>query len=57
MPVLQIAALWLGLVISISGCALVDGYRGRSPAMKVAVCFVLWGAVIALLQMRSAERA
>jgi hypothetical protein len=57
MPVLQIAALWLGLVISISGCALVDCYRGRSPAMKVALGLVLWGAVIAVLQMRSAERA
>jgi hypothetical protein len=56
MPTLQIAALWLSLVISVSGCALVDCYRGRSPAMKVAMCFVAWGAFLALLQMRSAER-
>ena len=53
---LQIAALWLGLVISISGCALVDAYRGRSPIMKVTLCFVAWTAVIAMFQMRSAER-
>jgi hypothetical protein len=56
MLTLQIAALWLGLVISVSGCALVDCFRGRSPAMKVALCFVVWGAVLAMLQMRSAER-
>lgn len=56
MLTLQIAALWLSLVVSVSGCALVDCYRGRSPAMKVALCFLVWGAVLALLQMRSAER-
>jgi hypothetical protein len=56
MPTLQIAALWLSLVLSVSGCALVDCYRGRSPAMKVAMCFVAWGAFLALLQMRAAER-
>lgn len=57
MPTLQIAALWLSLVISVSGCALVDCYRGRSPAMKVALCFVAWSAMLAMLQLRSAERA
>ena len=57
MPTLQIAALWLSLVISVSGVALVDCYRGRSPAMKVALCFVAWSAVVAVLQFRSAERA
>jgi len=54
---LQIAALWLSLVISISGCALVDCYRGRSPIMKMALCVVAWSAVVAVLQLRSAERA
>jgi hypothetical protein len=53
---LQIAVLWLGLVISISGCALVDAYRGRSPSVKATLCFVAWTAVMALVQMRSAER-
>ena len=57
MPTLQIAALWLSLVVSVSGVALVDCYRGRSPAMKVALCFVAWSAVVALLQFRTAERA
>lgn len=57
MPVLQLAALWLSLVISVSGCALVDGYRGRSPLMKVALCFIAWGALLAVLQLRSPERA
>jgi len=56
MLVLQLAGLWLGLAISISSCALVDCYRGRSPAVKVALCLMLWGTVIAVLQMRSAER-
>ena len=55
-PTLQIAALWLSLVISISGCALVDCYRGRSPAMKVALCFVAWSALLAVMHLRSAER-
>jgi hypothetical protein len=54
---LQIVALWLGLVISVSGCALVDCYRGRSPLIKMAVCVVAWGAIVAVLQLRSAERA
>ncbi len=54
---LQIGALWLSLVISVSGCALVDCYRARSPVMKVAMCFVALGALVALLQVRSAERA
>lgn len=57
MPSLQMAVLWLSLVISVSGCALVDCYRGRSPALKVALCFVAWSAAIAVLQLRSAERA
>lgn len=57
LPTLQIGALWLGLVISVSGCALVDGYRGRSPALKMALCVLAWSAVIAMLQLRSAERA
>lgn len=56
-PVLQLAAVWLSLVISVSGCALVDCYRGRSPAIKIALCFVAWGASLAVLQLRSAERA
>lgn len=53
---LQIAALWLSLVISVSGCALVDCYQGRSPRMKVALCFVALGVVFTLLQMRSPGR-
>lgn len=57
MPTLQIAALWLSLVVSVSGVALVECYRGRSPAMKIALCFVAWSAVVAVLQFRSAERA
>lgn len=57
MLALQIAALWLSLAISISGCALVDSYRGRSPVMKMAVCIVAWSAALVVLQLRSAERA
>jgi hypothetical protein len=56
MPTLQIAALWLGLVISVSGCALVDCYRGRSPALKMALCVVAWSALLAAMHLRSAER-
>jgi hypothetical protein len=55
-PILQIGALWLGLVISVSGCALADCYRGRSPVVKIALCFVAWSAVVAALQLRSSER-
>lgn len=53
---LQIAALWLGLVISVSGCALIDAYRGRSPAVKIALSVVAWCMVMAMLQWRSAGR-
>lgn len=57
MATLQIAALWLGLMISVSGCALVGCYQGRSPVMKIALCVVAWSAVVAMLQLRSAEQA
>ena len=57
MLTLQIAAIWLSLVISASGCALIDCYRGRSPVTKLVMCVVVWITVLALLQMRSAERA
>ena len=57
MTTLQIVALWLSLIISISGCTLFDTYRGRSPAVKVAVCFVIWAALAAALQLRSGSRA
>lgn len=54
---LQLAALWLGLVISISGCALVDSYRRRSPAMKVAFTLLAWATLAAVLQFKAAGRA
>lgn len=54
---LQVAALWLGLVISISGCALVDGYRRRSPAMKIALSVLAWATFAAVLQFKAVGRA
>lgn len=53
---LQIAALWLGLVISISGFALVDNYRGRSPAVKVALSIAAFAALAAALQLRGGAK-
>ncbi len=53
----QIAALWLGLVISVSGVALVDHYRGRSPAVKIAISVATLIALAATLQLRTGAKA
>jgi hypothetical protein len=50
---LQVAGLWLGLVISISGFALVDNYRGHSPAVKIALSVAAFAAVAAVARARS----
>jgi hypothetical protein len=54
---LQVAALWLVLVISISGFALVDGYRGRSPAVKIALSLATLVALATAWQLRVGARA
>lgn len=53
---LQIAALWLGLFISISGFALVDNYRGRSPLVKIALSIAAFAAIATLLQLRAGAK-
>lgn len=53
--VLQIAGLWLGLFVSIAGFALVDGYHGRSPAVKIALSVAAFAVAAAFLQMRGAR--
>ena len=53
---LQIAALWLGLFISISGFALVDHYRGHSPLVKIALSVATFAALATLLQMRAGAK-
>lgn len=54
---LQLAALWLGLVTSIWGCALVDSYRGRPAPVKIALIVAAWAALLVALQWRAAGRA
>jgi hypothetical protein len=54
---LQIAALWLGLVMSLTGFALMDAHRGRAPLVKMAVSFVTWMALATALQWRTADKA
>jgi hypothetical protein len=49
---LQVAALWVGLFISISGFALVDNYRGRSPIVKIALSVAAFAALATVLQLR-----
>jgi hypothetical protein len=53
---LPVAALWLGLFISISGFALVDNYRGRSPLVKIALSIATAAAIAALLQLRAGAK-
>lgn len=53
---LQVGALWLGLVASMSGCALIDHYRGRSPALKIAWAIAACAVVAALVQLRAGAR-
>ena len=53
---LDVAALWLGVVVSISGFALVDNYRGRSPAVKIALTVAAFAALAAIVQMRAGRR-
>lgn len=54
---LQAAALWLGLVISIAGVALVDSYRGRSPTVKIALSVATLVALAAAWQLRPGAKA
>lgn len=53
---LQLAALWLGLFVSISGFALVDHYRGRSPLVKIALSIAAFAAIATLLQLRAGAK-
>lgn len=54
---LQLAALWLALVVSLSGWSLVDNYRGRSPTIKLALSLATFAALAALWQMRAGAKA
>lgn len=54
---LEVAGLWLGLVVSISGFALVDNYRGQSPAMKIALSIAAFAALAAVAQLRAGAKA
>jgi len=54
---LQFAALWLVLAISISGFALVDSYRGRSPTTKLVLSLATVAALAALWQLREGAKA
>lgn len=53
---LDVAALWFGFVISISGVVLVDSYRGRSPAVKIALSVAAFAAMAALVQFRAGAK-
>jgi hypothetical protein len=52
----QVAGLWLGLFISISGFALVDHYRGRSPLVKIALAIAAFAALATVLQLRAGAK-
>lgn len=53
---LQVAALWLGLFVSIAGLALVDNYRGRSPLVKIALSIAAFAALAAIFQFRAGAK-
>jgi len=53
---LEIAALWLGLFISISGFALVDSYRGRSPLVKIALSLAAFAALATVAHLRAGAK-
>lgn len=53
---LQVAALWLGLFVSIAGFALVDNYRGRSPVVKIALAVAAVAAFATILQLRAGAK-
>lgn len=52
---MQVAALWLGLFVSIAGFALVDNYRGRSPLVKIALSIAAFAALATIMQLRGAK--
>jgi hypothetical protein len=52
----QVAGLWLGLFISISGFALVDSHRGRSPAIRIALAIAAFAALAAIFQLRAGAK-
>ncbi|HTU63795.1 MAG TPA: hypothetical protein VMF89_35265 [Polyangiales bacterium] len=53
---LELAALWLGLFVSISGFALVDSYRGRSPLVKIALSVAAFAALASVAQLRAGAK-
>lgn len=53
---LQVAGLWLGLFISISGFALLDNYRGRSPLIKIALTVAAFAALATVFQLRAGAK-
>jgi hypothetical protein len=53
---LEVAALWLGLFVSISGFALVDSYRGRSPLVKIALSVAAFAALATVAQLRAGAK-
>lgn len=53
---LDVAALWLGLFVSISGFALVDSYRGRSPVVKIALSVAAFAALATVAQLRAGAK-
>lgn len=54
---LQIAALWLGLFVSIAGFALADNYGGRSPLVKIALSIAAVAALATIFQLRAGAKA
>jgi hypothetical protein len=53
----DVAALWMGLVVSISGFAVVDNYRGRSPAVKIALSVAAFAVLAAVVHYRAGAKA
>lgn len=53
---LEVGALWLGLFISISGFALIDSYRGRSPLVKIALAIAAFAALASVAQLRAGAK-
>lgn len=53
---LEVAALWLGLFTSISGFALVDSYRGRSPLVKIALSIAAFAALATVALLRAGAK-
>jgi hypothetical protein len=52
----QAGGLWLLIVVLVTGAVLADTYRGRSPAIRIALSLAALAALAAIWQLRAGAK-